>query len=73
MAKLDVLPIAAVKNSALPFRRVVPMPRAPTSDLPKPFVSEPVRESEPDRYFANPLLSDPARESDALKDLESTT
>ena len=56
MVKLDAAPTAVAKNSALPFNRVVPMAREPTSDLPKPFVSELARETEPVRDFVKPLL-----------------
>ena len=37
---------------------VVERPIEPDSDLPNPFVSEPVIESEPIRVFANPLISE---------------
>ena len=72
MVKIDARPTFAVKNSALPFNRTVPMAIEPTNHLPNPFVSELVREREPARDLVKPLLSEPAREIDPLNVLKST-
>lgn len=71
--KLDAAPTVVVRNSALPFNRVVLMPIEPANVLPKPFVTDPVRESELVRDFAKPLLADSPKESEPPKVLESAT
>ena len=42
-------------------------------DLPKPFASEPTRDTDPARDLAKPLLSDPARENETVSVLKSAT
>lgn len=54
--KVEDEPTVQVKNSTWPLDSVVARPSDPASDLPNPFVSEPVSESEPVRLLANPLI-----------------